>query len=267
MRTCSNRIYLKCSQLSFAGFRTIGRSHSWSCPPCFFGDPTPTNTVPSSSDSSSWYISIAQSDPSGPNFADAALAPHPRHQPSYPFPAHFAFASSALSPSPHIFGCFSLSPASSSLLISLRVLQWNAGGLRARSTKLLHILSSHPVDLICFQEPNFNSSFSFRIPEFSALRSDSGHSRSDIFSTNAIDASGGVIIFVRQGLSFSELSTSSHSSLDSYSDYVGVNISLNDSSSLSFLNAYAHHICSSPTDGRTDSFSPSILPPPEIYLF
>ena len=38
---------------------------------------------------------------------------------------------------------------------------------------------------------------------------------------------------------FSELSTSSLSSLDPYSDYVGVNISLNNSSPLSFLNGYA----------------------------
>ena len=73
-------------------------------------------------------------------------------------------------------------------------------------------------------------------------------------------ASDGVIIFVRQGLSFSELSTSYLSLLDSYSDYVEVNISLNNSSLLSFLNFYAPPIYSSPTDGRTNSFSPSILP-------
>ena len=143
---------------------------------------------------------------------------------------------------------------------SLRVLQWNAGGLRARSTKLLHFISSHPIDLICIQESNLNLSSSFRIPGFSALRSDGTHSRSGIFSTNITDASGGVIIFVRQGLSFSELSTSSLSSLDPYSDYVGVNISLNDSSSLSFLNVYAPPIRSSPKDSRTNFFSPSILP-------
>ena len=73
--------------------------------------------------------------------------------------------------------------------------------------------------------------------------------------------SGGVVIFVRQGLSFSKLSTSSLSLLDPYSDYVGINISPNNSSSLSFVNVYAPPpIRSSPTDGRTDSFSPSILP-------
>ena len=73
-----------------------------------------------------------------------------------------------------------------------------------------------------------------------SLRSDRTHSRSGILSPDAKHASGGVVvIFVRQGLSFSELSTSSLTSLDSYSDYVGVNISLNNFSSLSFLNVYA----------------------------
>ena len=143
---------------------------------------------------------------------------------------------------------------------SLRVLQWNAGGLRAKRTELLHFLSSYPVDLICIQESNLNLSSSFRIPEFSALRSDRTHSRSGILSPDATHVNGGLFIFVRQGLSFSELSTSSLSSLDPYSDYVGVNISLNNSSLVSFLKVYAPPIRSSPTDGRTDSFSPSILP-------
>ena len=140
---------------------------------------------------------------------------------------------------------------------SLRVLQWNTGSLRATSTKLLHFLSSHPVDLICIQESNLNSSYSFRIPGFSALHSDRTHSRSGILSPDATHASGGVIIFVRQGLSFSELSTFSLSSLDPYSDYVGVNISLNNSCLISFLNVHASPIRSSPSDGSTDSFFPS----------
>ena len=133
------------------------------------------------------------------------------------------------------------------------------GGLRARSTELLHFILSHPVDHICIQESNLNLSSSFRICGFSALRSDGTHSPSDILSTDVTDASGNVISFVRQGLSFSELSTSSLSSLDHYSDYVEVNISLNDSSSLSFLIVYATSIRSSPKDSRTNFFSPSIL--------
>ena len=94
---------------------------------------------------------------------------------------------------------------------------------------------------------------------FSALRSNGTHSRFGMFSIDVTDASGSVIIFVRQGLSFYELSTSSLSSLNLYSDYVEVNISLNDSSSLSFLNVYAPSIRSSPKDSRINFFSPSIL--------
>ena len=143
---------------------------------------------------------------------------------------------------------------------SLRVLQWNAGGLQARSTKLLHFISSHPVDLIYIQESNLNSFSSFRIPGFSALLSQGTHSRSGIFSTDVADASGGVIIFVKQSLSFSELSTSSLSSLGPYSNYVEINISLNDSFWLSFLNVYAPPICSSTKDSRTNFCSFSIFP-------
>ena len=248
---CSKWVHLRCLQLSLSNFRALGSSHSWSCPLC-------RNTVtPPSSDPSGTYTSTVES---GPPSANAALLPHPRLQTSYLPSAHLIFPSPALPPPSLAPGYTSAPPASSPPPDSLRVLQWNAGGLRARSTELLHFLSSHPVDLICIQETNVNSSSSFRIPGFSVLRSDRTHSRSGIHSSDASHASGGVVIFVRQGLSFSELSTTSLSSLDPYSDYVGVNISLNKSSSVSFLNVYAPPIRSSPTDGRTDSFSPSILP-------
>ena len=82
-------------------------------------------------------------------------------------------------------------------LYSLRVLQWNAGDFLARSTELQHFILSHLVSLICIQESNLNLSSSFRIPGFSALRSDGTRSRPGIFSIDIIDASGGVIIFVR----------------------------------------------------------------------
>ena len=134
------------------------------------------------------------------------------------------------------------------------------GGLLTRSTELHHFISSHPIDLIYIQKSNLNISSSFRIPGFFALQSNGTHSQSGIFSTNVTDASDGVIIFVRYGLSFSGLSTSSLSSLDPYSDYVGVNISLNNSSSLSFLNVYAPPIRSSPKNSITNFFSSSILP-------
>ena len=167
--------------------------------------------------------------------ASAALSPHPRLQTSYPPFAHSISSPSAPPPSSFAPDFSSALPASTPP-DSLRVLQWNAGGLRARNTELLHFLSSHPVDLICIQESNLNPSSSFRIPGFSALCSDRTHSRSGILSSDTKHCSGGDVIFVRQVLSFSELSTSSLSLLDPHSNYVGINISLNNSSSVSFLN-------------------------------
>ena len=157
----------------------------------------------------------------------------------------------------HPHHCFRLLAVFLHLLLplspnSLRFLQWNAGGLQAGALNyyslfclILLTLSTHlPLagsldSLLC----------DLIVPT----------PRSGILSADATHASGDVIIFVRQGLSFSELSTCTLSSLDPCSDYVGVTISLTNSSSLSFLNVYAPSIRSSSTDGRTDSFAPSIF--------
>ena len=148
--TCSKWVHLRCSQLSLSNFRALGSSHFWSCPFC-------RNTVTLSSDSSGMYASTVQS---GCPSTDAALTYHPHLQISYPPSAHSISPSSAPSPPSLAPGCPSTPPASSPPPDSLRVLQWNAGGLRARSTELLHFLSSHSVDLICIQESNLNSSSS-----------------------------------------------------------------------------------------------------------
>ena len=117
---------------------------------------------------------------------------------------------------------------------------------------------------MCIQESNLNSSSSFQIPGFSALCFDRTHSRSGILPPVATHASGIVVIFVRQGLSFSKLSTSSLSSLDPYSDYVGINISLNNSSSLSFLNVYTPLLAVPRRMAEPTPFLPPFFPPPEI---
>ena len=220
----------------------------------------------SSSDSSSWYTSTAQSGISGPLLLMQHSHPTLAFKPLILFPPTLYL----LHLHPH--HRLMLLAVSLYLLLllplpdSLRVLQWNATGLLTTSTKLLHFILSHPVVYICIQKFNLNLSSSFRIPGFYALQSDRINSRSGIFSTDITDASGGVIIFVRQGLSFSELSTSSLSSLDPYSDYVEANISLNDSSSLSFLNVFVSPIRSFPKDSRTNFFSPSILPSSTIFF-
>ena len=160
--------------------------------------------------------------------------------------AHSISPSSAPSPASLAADRPSTPPTSSPLPDSLRVLQWNAGGLRARSIKLLHFLSSHPVDLICIQESNLNSSSSFRIPGFSALRSDRTHYWSGILSPDATNASGDIANFIRQGLSFSELSASS---------------------SVSFLNVYASLFAPPQQMAEPIPSLPPFFPPPEISSF
>ena len=213
----------------------------------------------SSSDSSSWYTFTAQS---GPHLLMQHL------HPTLTFKLLILFLPTLylLLLHPHhrlmLLAVFLYLLLSLSLPNSLRVLQWNARGLRARRTKLIHFISCHPVDLIYIQESKLNLSSSFLIPGFSALRSHGTPSGSGIFSTDVADASGGVIIFVKKGLFFSELSTSSLSSHFPYSDYVEVNISLNNFSSLSFLNVYAPPpIRSSTKDSRTNFFLPPFFPP------
>ena len=129
--------------------------------------------------------------------------------------------------------------------------------------ELLRFLSSHPVALICIQESNLGSSSSFRIPGFSAMRCGCSHSRSGILSPDAARAGGDVIMFVGRGLSFSELSASSLSSLDPCSDYVGVGISLNGSFSLSFLDVCARLFAPlRQMAGLTPSGTQEVLPTP-----
>ena len=132
-------------------------------------------------------------------------------------------------------GCPSAPPASSPTLTPSGffngMLEVFEPGALNYSTLFCPILSTSSAS----RNPFLNHLPLFR---FSALCSDRTYSRSDILSRDTTHASGGVVIFVRQGLSFSKLSISSFSLLYPYSDYVGVNISLNNSS-LSFLNVYA----------------------------
>ena len=165
--TCFKWVHLRCSQLSLSKFRALGSSHFWSCLPC-------RNTVTLLRHV---YLHCTIWPPllmlhSRPTLVSKPLIPHLPILYLFPLPPHHCPLLLAV-----LLRLLPQLPPD-----SLRVLQWNAGGLRARSTELLHFLSSHRVDFICIQESNFNSSSSFRISGFSALRSDRTHSRSGILS-------------------------------------------------------------------------------------
>ena len=152
-------------------------------------------------------------------------------------------------PTPHVSGFFSIPSTSSFPSLA----QGSSMECR-RSPSQEHFILSSSVDFICISKSNLNSSSYFQIPEFSAIRSNHTHSMSGILFPDDPRASRGVIIFVMQGLSFSDLSTSFLFSLDPYSNCVDVNISINNSSFLSLLNVYTPYILSSPTNSKADSF-------------
>ena len=263
---CHKWVHLRCSQLSFSSFNALSPNHDWTCPPCSRPSAPPvlssggsqdSNTVPSTPGSISTYTSTV-SPPTSPPSLSTRLPPHPPLVKDYPISATTLAPSAPASPTASGGEYHPASPAAPSA--TLRVLQWNAGGIRARGLELRHFVAQHPVDLICIQESNLNSSSSFSIPGYSAIRSDRTHARSGSISSEDCHTGGGVITFVRQGLSFTEFSTSPLSSLDPYSDYVGITLSMKDSPPLSFLNVYAPPIRSCSSDTRSDSFSPSVLP-------
>ena len=107
----------------------------------------------SSSDSSSWYTFTAQSGP-------LLLMQH--SHPTLTFKILILFPPTSYLLSLHPHHRLMLLDVSLYLLLSLllhnslTVLQWNAGDLRARSTKLLHFISFHPIHLIYIQESNLN---------------------------------------------------------------------------------------------------------------
>ena len=292
---CHKWVHFRCSNLSPSSFRSIGSSHSWRCPCCI--TPLTHNVMYTSTvstplalpDSSSSTLSppnytspintVIPSDtvnscrshdlPRTATFSELdslssasdALAPPPPHpllKTGYPSSAFSLPCPATSSPAPSPLNHSSPAPPSSSDFLS--ILQWNAGGLRAKKVELLHYVSLFPPDVICIQESGLSSSSSFNIPGYISFRSDRTRSRSDNPASTDSHIGGGVVTFVRKGLSASQFSTDSLSSLDPYTDYVGVTIPCLNSSSLSFLNVYAPPIRPSCHDSRIDSFSPSILP-------
>ena len=138
---------------------------------------------------------------------------------------------------------------------SLRLLQWNAGDLRAWSTELYIIFCLIPLTLFV----SSRNPILIHLPLYRSL---------DSLLYDLIALTLDLAFFLLMPCTLA--AASSFSSDRAYPsliflpplslrliptlDYVGVNISLNNTSSRSFLNVYAPPICSSLTVSRTDSF-------------
>ena len=79
---------------------------------------------------------------------------------------------------------------------------------------------------------------------------------------------GGVLIPVKNGLTYTSLSTQSLSSLDPSSDYLAISVKVKGASPIHLFNVYVPPIRSSSSDSRPKSFSPFLLPlSPTSYIF
>ena len=225
--TCSKWVHLKCSLLFFSKFRSLGSFYSWSFPPCLFWG-----------QHCDFLLRLLQLVYLHCSIWSPLLMQHPRttlaFKPLIPF-LPLRIVSLCTLTTASCSWMFLYTPASSSPLTPLGSFK---GMLGISEPKALNYYTlCRLISLTLFVTRHLILIY---LPLSGFLDS----LLCDLIAPTpglvffATHASGSVIIFVRQGLSFSELSTSS----------------------FSFLNAYTLPIRFSPTDSRTDSFSLSILP-------
>ena len=79
---------------------------------------------------------------------------------------------------------------------------------------------------------------------------------------------GGVLILIKNGLTYTPLSTQSLSSLDPSSDYLAIAVKVKGASPIHLFNVYVPPIRASSSDSCPKSFSPFLLPSsPTTYIF
>ena len=222
---CSLCVHLSCSGLSPADFRKISPGHSWTCP--MF--PSSSQPLPSLSHSnpisSSFSISPSSHTPNPPppltnnhKTISSKTKPSPKttsNNPTY-LRNHpqliYTYPLSALTtPSPQ--SQYTTSPLTQSSFHpsfpsrnNLRILQWNANGIRPRRTELLHFFSHNQYDLIFIQESHLSSDSTFRIPGYKTLQKNRFMTRRGTTNSTG-NLGGGVLILVKTGLSCTSLST------------------------------------------------------------
>ena len=150
---------------------------------------------------------------------------------------------------------------------NLRILQWNANGIRPRRTELIQFFSQNQYNLTFVQESHLSSDSTFRIPGYKTLQKNRSMTRrGTTISTGNLG--GGVLILVKNGLTYTSLSTQSLSSLDPSSDYLVITVRIKGASLIHLFNVYVPPIRSSSTDSSPKAFSPFLLlSSPTTYIF
>ena len=149
---------------------------------------------------------------------------------------------------------------------NLRILQWNVNEICPRRTELIQFLFHNQYDLIFIQESHLSSDSIFRIPGYKTLQKNRSMTRRGTTNSTG-NLGGGVLILVKNGLTYTSLSTQSLSSLDPSSDYLAIAVKVKGASPIHLFNVCVRPIRSS-SDSRPKSFSPFLLPSsPTTYIF
>ena len=102
-----------------------------------------------------------------------------------------------------------------------------------RCTKLIQFLSHNHYDLIFIQESHLSSDSTFRIPGYKTLQKNRSMTRRGTTNSTG-NLGGGVLILLKNGLTYTSLSTQSLSSLDPISDYLAIAVKVKGASPIIF---------------------------------
>ena len=130
-------------------------------------------------------------------------------------------------------------------------------------TSTLTLLSAHPAT------KSSKKTVLWQGEEPPSLRKTSGFLRDvEYYVYSYLDGGVRVLIFVKNDLTYTSLSTQSLSSLDPSSDYLAITVKIKGTSPIHLFNVYVPPIRSSSSDSRPKSFSPFLLPSsPTTYIF
>ena len=117
------------------------------------------------------------------------------------------------------------------------------------------------------QESHLSFDSTFHITNYKTLQKN--HSMKRRGTTNSMgNLEGGVLILVKNSLTYTSLSTQSLFSPDPSSDYLAITVKVKGASPIHLFNVYVPPICSSSFDSHPKSFSLFLLPSsPTTYIF
>ena len=133
---------------------------------------------------------------------------------------------------------------------TVKILQWNAEGIRQKKEELVKFLAEQRVDIACIQESRLKDVTVFNIPGYTAIRKERGVSRRGD-QTNVVG--GGVLTLVKNDIAFTERPSPTVSQ-DQTTEWLWITVHLSKTQKLELHNIYVPPIRTSTTDQRIQCF-------------